>query len=244
MELFAEVVAPIQAPGCYAAASVFSHDSEVCRQCGVFDDCAGASLKTLEAIQSTVNVQDLLRRHAAARKGQGVMPGPALRAQAAAMQATSVAQAMAEQDDDEVVAAAPEKRTELPKTPVARTTKVEKVEMPVTHDDAEILALLPKKAAEHAARFIKAGLIDAMRKDLQAGVNTFAQSKPEFMRVVCDALISGGTTRSALKQRLMQELGWGDGSAGSHVSQAWPIMTRFQIAVENDGRLELSPARA
>lgn len=250
MELFAEVAAPIQAPGCYAAASVFSHDSQICRQCAVFDNCAGASFKTLQAIQTTVDVKDLLRRHEAARKQvKGLMPGPALRAQAAAIveqrqaQVSPIEQAMAAQEDDEVVAAAAEKRTGLPTAPVARTTKLEKVDMPLTGDDAAVLELLPKKAAEHAARFIKAGLIDAMRTDLLAGVNTFAQSKPEFMRIVCDALITGGTTRSGLKQRFVQELGWGDSAASSHASQAFPIMTRFQIAVENDGRLELTPAR-
>jgi hypothetical protein len=252
MEQSIQVAAPAMAPGCFAAASVFSHDSQVCRQCGVFDQCAGEAVRTLEAIQSTVNVRDLLARHEAARKKvRGPMPGPALLAQAQAMQAerqapavSDVARAMLEQEEDEVVAAVPVTQAELPKTPVARTTKVEKVEMPVTDDDAAILAALPKKAAEHAARFIKAGLIDAMRKDLSAGSNPFATAKPEFMRIVCDALISGGTTRSALKQRFIDELGWGDSAASSHVSQAFPLMTRFHIAVENDGRLELTPARA
>jgi hypothetical protein len=197
-------------------------------------------------------VRDLLARHEAARKKvRGPMPGPALRAQAAQIQAqqaapaaqvTTVQQAMLDQED-EVVAAVPAK-PELPKTPVARTTKVEKVEMPILADDEAVLATLPKKAAEHASRFIKSGLLERMRKDLLAGVNPFAQSKPEFMRIVCDALITGGTTRSALKQRFVQELGWGDSAASSHVSQVWPLFTKFNIAVEIDGCLSLSPARA
>jgi hypothetical protein len=236
MLLFENVTAPATAPACFAAASVFSHDSAVCRQCGAFEECAVASVKTLEAIQATINVSDLLRRHEVARKKmvlERTTPGQAL----------SVAAQMAAQEDDEVVAAQPANHAAMPAR-VERKTKVEAVTFSASADEATIIASLPKKSAEHATRFIKHGLIDAMRRDLPAGVNTFAQIKPEFMRVVCDALIAGGTTRSALKQRLMNALDWGDATASSHVSQIWPLIVRFHIAVENDGVLTLIPASA
>jgi hypothetical protein len=235
MQLFENVTAPATAPACFAAASVFSHDSGVCQQCGAFGDCASASVKTLEAIQATINVSDLLRRHEAARKKQ-VFQRPAVVAP------LSVAEQMAGQEDDEVVAAQPV-APELPAR-VERRTKVEAVSFGVSEDEATVIATLPKKSAEHAVRFIKNGLIDAMKRELPAGVNTFAQIKPEFMRVVCDALIAGGTTRSALKLRLMNTLDWGDTTASSHVSQIWPLFTRFDIAVEKDGVLTLTPASA
>lgn len=234
MLLFENVTAPATAPACFAAASAFSHDSEVCRQCGAFGDCATASVKTLEAIQATIDVSDLLRRHEVARKKRVVQrttPAPSL-----------VAAQMAAQEDDELVAAQPTS-PEMPAR-VERRTKVETVTFGVNDDEAALIATLPKKSAEHAARFIKHGLIDAMRRDLSAGVNPFATIKPEFMRVVCDALIAGGTTRSALKQRLVNALDWGDSTAASHVGMAWPILTRFNIAVENDGVLTLTPASA
>lgn len=238
MQLFENVTAPATAPACFAAASVFSHDSAVCQQCGAFGDCAGASVKTLEAIQATINVSDLLRRHEAARKKQVIQ-----RTTPAAQQTSlSVAEQMAAQEDDEVVAAQPA-APEMPAR-VERRTKVEVVTFGVNADEAAVIATLPKKSAEHAVRFIKHGLIDAMKRELPAGVNTFASLKPEFMRVVCDALISGGATRSALKLRLMNTLEWGDTTASSHVSQIWPLLTRFHIAVEKDGVLTLAPASA
>ncbi|MFT4064380.1 hypothetical protein [Paraburkholderia sp.] len=236
MQLFENVSAPATAPACFAAASVFSHDSEVCRQCGAFSECAPASVKTLEAIQSTINVSDLLRRHEVARKQASI-------ARTTPAKTLSVAAQMAAQEDDELVAARPATRPTIPAT-VERRTRVEKVEFAIGASDAEIIASLPKKAAEHAMRFIRHGLIDAMRRELPAGVNPFATRAPEFMRVVCDALMSGGTTRSALKLRLMNALEWGDTTASSHVSQIWPLLTRFQIAVENDGVLTLIPASA
>jgi hypothetical protein len=238
MQLFENVTAPAAAPACFAAASVFSHDSGVCQQCGAFGDCAGASVKTLEAIQATINVSDLLRRHEAARKKQVIQRTTP----AAQTTSPSVAEQMAAQEDDEVVAAQPA-RPVVP-AQVQRRTKVETVTFGVSEAEATLIATLPKKSAEHALRFIKHGLLDAMRKELPAGVNPFAQIKPEFMRVICDALIAGGTTRSALKQCLVNALDWGDSTAASHVGMAWPIFTRFEIAVENDGVLTLTPASA
>ncbi|WKZ86249.1 hypothetical protein N5B55_04685 [Ralstonia pickettii] len=237
MQLFADVTAPAGAPACFAAASVFSHDSIVCRACASFGECSSASVKTLEAIRQTINVEDLLRRHENARRR--LAKQPVAQAQEPKLEA---AQATPD-DEDEVVPAMQPAKPVLP-APVERKTKVEKVALEVTATDEEILRGLPVKAREHAERFCRAGLIDAMRKDLQAGRNTFAQSKPEFMRVVCDCLIAGGASRSALRAALMQRLSWSEGTASSHVSMAVPILLRFNIAVEKDGALTLIPASA
>lgn len=55
-------------PGCFSAASVFLHDSEVCRECMAFSPCADASFKVLEAIKGRVDVTELLKKHEAAHK--------------------------------------------------------------------------------------------------------------------------------------------------------------------------------
>ncbi|PLC44478.1 hypothetical protein C0Q88_07305 [Ralstonia pickettii] len=236
MQLFADVTAPAGAPACFAAASVFSHDSIVCQACASFGECSSASVKTLEAIRQTINVEDLLRRHENARRRLAKQPA-APQVQAAEPK-LEPAQAV-EAQDDEVVPARPAKPALPPQ--VERKTKVEKVALVVTATDEEILRQLPVKAREHAERFCRAGLIDAMRKDLQAGRNTFAQSKPEFMRVICDRLIAGGASKSDLRASLMQQLNWSEGTASSHVSMAVPILLRFNIATESAGNIVLVP---
>lgn len=234
MQLFADVTAPAGAPACFAAASVFSHDSDVCRACGTFDECSSASVKTLEAIRQVINVEDLLRRHENARRRlTKSTPAPVAQAVTPAIEPCQAAA------DQEVVPAQPAAATP-PK--VERKTAVEKVALVVSAADEAALAELPVKAREHAERFCRAGLIDAMRTDLQAGRNTFAQLKPEFMRVVCDCLIAGGASKRDIKASLMQQLGWSEGTASSHVSMAVPILLRFNIATESAGRIVLNPS--
>lgn len=52
--------------GCYGAASVFSFDSETCRDCEAFFDCALESRKTLAAIQGQIDVSKSIESHDAA----------------------------------------------------------------------------------------------------------------------------------------------------------------------------------
>ena len=210
------------APGCFAAASVFSHDSNICRMCMAFDACAVASLETLEAIQGIVNVKDLLKRHQSAKK----LANEAIKAA-----------------DEKREASMPPGNVEppLPKKPVERKTQVLQVKFEVSSDEEAIIALLPSKPRDIAIRMCKKGEIEALRNDIAEGRNTFAQSGPAFLRVAVALLLTGGFSKSGLRFALQTELKWSEGTAGSHVSIACALFAAFEIAQEIEGRLVLTP---
>lgn len=206
---------PDKAPACFAAASVFSHDSNVCRACQAFDACAQASLDTLEKIKGLVNVEDLLKRHAKARKAsiEAARPAPE------------------------------EKPQEKPPMAAERTTQVAKVSFDIDRDQNAALATITNaKGQEQFMRLCRAGLIETMRKDLAAGRNTFARSGPKHIKVCIDLLLHGGCTKGDFKGALMEREGWSEGTASSHVSMTWPGFVAFGLAQEIEGRLVLPPA--
>lgn len=206
------------APGCFAAASVFAHDSEVCRKCQVFDGCAAESLKTLEAIKSLVNVSDLLRRHDAAKRS-------------ARQHNTVVAEGSGEVPN----AASPISK------PVTRVTKVERVTYAVPVEHELILASLPVKPQDQARRMCAEGLIDKIKEGLLEGRNALSESKPRFLCLAVDRLLAGGFSKRDLRESFQNELGWGESTASSHVSITLPIFVGFGIAQEISGQFVVAP---
>ena len=215
---------PTNAPACFAAASIFSHDSEVCRGCCAFDACSVASLETLQAIRGIVNVSDLLKRHE--------------RAKNAARKAIKEADKKAE--------------TELPPgnsmPPVigsaARKTQVAQIKFDTSADDERIIATLPLKSQKIAVSLCKTGLLNRIKKGLQEGRNALAETGPGWLRVAIDRLIAGGFARAELREAMRVELDWEDSSAAPHVSMAVALFVAFGIAQDNEGRLVLIPATA
>ncbi len=217
-----------QAPGCFGAASVFSMDSKVCQACPAFNVCGDASIKTLEQIRDTVNVRDLLARHAAARlraqqgKPANVAPQPI------AVSPIPVAQ-----------------RAPIAK-PVERKTAVERVTFSISDDDQHVIAILGEqssKTKEQAIVLCKQNKINDCRSMLPKGVNPFAKSGPSYLRVACDMLISGPVTKASLRLRLVKELSWTDNTAGSHVAIACALLYAFQITIpDGEGAFILNPA--
>jgi len=202
---------PVGAPACFAAASVFAHDSDVCRECKSYDACAAACVQTLESIRNVINVEDLLRRHQAARK-----------------QAVKALQ----KADQEAAAAAPPgglPPPPLPVTPVQRKTKITKVEFELSPDQQDLIARLPIKPRELAVRLTKTGDLDKYRADLLAGVNTFDQSGPAFLRVATKLLLSGGFTKSTLREAYERDLEWTTGTAQSHVGIVCALLAAFKF---------------
>lgn len=209
-------------PGCFAAATVYALDSEVCQKCLSYQECGPKAMRTLDRIKGIVKVDDLIAKHRKAR---------------VASQAKIAARDKAEVD------AAPPGPLDVsaPKKPVARATPVEKVEFDVSEKHSRIIATLPVKAQSFALTLCKTGLIHRIRKDLGDGRNPLKASGPRWLSVVLDSLLSGGFTRSSLRQDLMDEMKWAEASAASHVSLGVKLVLGFEIAEEKEGRFSFSP---
>lgn len=209
-------------PGCFGAASVFSHDSEICQKCQAFSSCSEESVRTLEAIKGLVNVADLLKRHEAVR----------------AKKRRSVAAVSDTGDENHTNVAI--KPAPIHK-PVARTTPVEKVDFGVPVEHEAIIAKLSKKSGECATKLCRHGLIDRIKEDLQAGRNTLSAREPNFIRIAIDGLNAGGFDRRELKAMFIEGSSMGESAAASHVSIALPILFGFGFAQENNGRIVVAP---
>lgn len=214
--------APLNAPACFGAATVFSHDSDICRQCVAFNACADAAIDTLNAIRQIINIDDLLSRHNKAKK--------------------AAHQAIQRADQEREAAMPPGNITPpLSDKPVERRTPTVPVTIEVSSDNESILARLPVKPREIAIRLCKKGDLDQLRDDIAHGRNTFAQSGPGFLRVAIDMLLSGGFAKSELRKRLQEQLGWSEGTAMSHVGIACALLLAFKFAQESSGRFVLVP---
>lgn len=200
------------APGCFGAASVFAHDSEVCARCESFSDCSGAAMKTLESIKGIINVDDLMKRHAAAKRKAN--------------------ENLAKRDTEQDAAAPPGNiQAGVQTTPVERKTQVQKVEFELTEDEQAVVAKLPKKASSIAISLLKGGMLDQLREGLSKGENPFTSSQrwPAYLRTAAQALIEGGFTRADLKARFMAEFDWQDTTAGPHVSLVLALLMSFKV---------------
>lgn len=223
-----EVTQEQKAPGCYAAASVFGSDSAVCKACVAYEACGAASLETLKRIQNVINVEDLLKRHAAARQKNET--GATALARPVPLAVSHVPPAKAKPIDK----------------PVERKTSLEKVVFAISDDDQHVLAKLEKqkKARDQALILCKQGKIEECRVQLPRGINPFDKSGPAFLRVVCDMLINGGFTMTTLKERYVKEFEWTDGTASSHWTIAASLLLAFGITTGKDGGFVLNPKLA
>lgn len=216
-----------QAPGCFGAASVFSMDSQVCQACVAFKDCGDKAIETLEAIKSTINVADILTRHQAARQ------------KALANKPKPVAPQPIEQSP--IPIAQPKPITK----PVERKTAMQRVTFEISEADQAVIMRIGEKSVktkEQAVVLCKQNKINAMRWNLPKGLNPFSTSGPAFLRIACDMLINGGFTKASYKARLVADLSWTDGTAGSHVAIACALLFAFGIVVGKDDSFVLNPA--
>jgi hypothetical protein len=214
-----------QAPGCFGAASVYSSDSSVCQACVGYQACGAAALVTLEAIRATVDVRDLLKKHAAAR----AKANPAPAAPPAPVEKSPL----------------PVKQPCVIDKPIERKTPQEKVEFSLTADMTATIARIAaqnKKAAIQATRLCEQGHMRMLRAMLPRGGNPFVESGPAYLRVVCDALIGGGFTRAQLRVDMAEKLGWTEDTAASHISQAIAILGAFRIVGKDGDKIVLHPA--
>ncbi|MCL2874687.1 MAG: hypothetical protein FWF12_00030 [Betaproteobacteria bacterium] len=208
---------PINAPGCFAAASVFSRDSDVCNICCAMSECAQASLETLQAIRGIINVSDLLARHEQAKK---------------------IARKAMQERDAEAAAALPPGNIQPPlMRAVERQTKVAVMKIEASADDERIIATLPVKLQKIAITLCSKGVLQGMKKGLIEGRNVLAESKPSWLSVALTHLVAGGFARRELREAMNKALGWETSSSAPHVSMAIAIFTAFGLAKEVEGRI-------
>jgi hypothetical protein len=221
------VTRPTNAPACFAAASMFAHDSAVCKLCPAFDACSVASLETLQAIRHIINVEDLLKRHQKAR---------------------IVAQETIKKADNKIAAALPPGNIPQPAPvkPVERKTQVMNISFELSKDDADVIAKLSNgKTAAVALQMCRAGVIHDLRESLPKGDNPFLTKGSAYFRVTVDALLSGGFTRASLREKLAKELTIKNNTAGPLVAMICGLLKDFGFAQEIAGHFSINPkARA
>ena len=213
----------LKAPACFGSISCFSYDSEHCKHCPAYQACAVETQKTLESIKATINVDDLMRKH---KKAKEKMQG----------------KRDVERAKIETPASKPEPYGQ-PKLPdiVVRATKTEKVTFEITEQDNEIILKLPVKAQTFACTLIKSGMVNDVKQGLKDGRNAIDGKKPMWFSKSVGLLAQGGFTRAELREHLMSELSWGENSAGPHVSLAIAILTGFNLAKDDSGRIVALP---
>lgn len=224
-----------KAPGCFGAASVYGMDSVVCQGCVAFTSCGAAAIKKLESIRELVDVRDVLARHAAARvKAQNKAALEQMRLAPPAAPTPLVSSPI------------PVAQPKATVQPVERKTTSARVTFEISGDDQNVLALIGEKSVktrEQAIVLCKTNKVNDMRSMLPKGVNPFAESGPKFLSVACALLLNGGFTKATLKARLIADLEWTDGTAGSHVAIACALLYSFKIiTADTSGAFILNPA--
>lgn len=201
-----------RAPGCFGSPSVFSNDSKVCNTCDAFGSCRSASIETLQTIRQVINIEDLLALHSSTR--------------------VKVAKRIARP--------APPEKPAMSFKPVKRQTTVAKVHFEISDDLKSLIAVMQNKKAQAVSVLLcKTGKFSEIVDALKHGKNPL--TTPNYFRVACDMLISGGFTRESLKSQLMDELGWLEGSAAPHVSILVATLTGLKVAIEKSGHFSLNP---
>jgi hypothetical protein len=131
-----------------------------------------------------------------------------------------------------------------PIEPIQRKTRLETVTFEIDPDTKSAIALIGnKKASAQALLLCKSLTVDMAVKDLNAGVNPLPVT-PKWLHIMGNMLCPSPepVTKATIKAAFMQQLGWKDQTAASHVSIAIALITGLGIAVELDSRFVLSPS--
>ncbi len=94
---------------------------------------------------------------------------------------------------------------------------------------------LPKKAQQLVQTWSQRGI--DLRRAVQMRANPFELAPPKFMRIIMRELLAGGFTRQGVRRALIEELGWSDASAASHVSFGIAALNHVGVVKEEEGRL-------
>lgn len=107
----------------------------------------------------------------------------------------------------------------------------------LTEQEEAIAQSLPVKVAPQYRRIVAEGYLPLMKQGVANASNPFAVSGYKYLHVAFAALLDGGFTKKALRERYMQECGWSEGTAFSAVSMIWHLFPVCGIALEAAGVL-------
>ena len=85
-----------------------------------------------------------------------------------------------------------------------------------------------KKASELIAVLARKGI--DVPGEIRANRNPFSIRPPAYMRIAVDQLLAGGIERATLKSTFVEELGWTETSAASHVGIATGALLGLGVA--------------
>jgi hypothetical protein len=121
--------------------------------------------------------------------------------------------------------------------PLTRTTSGEKLNLALTVTDHDLLARMPAKVRVKVEQMMKRGQDLAGREALKRGENPFPFVGSQYQHVACEMLLAGGFTRSELRRRFMDRLGWTEGTAYPHVTTVVWMFLALGFAEEVRGKL-------
>lgn len=210
----------LQAPGCFGAASVYTIDSDVCKQCQAYAGCGEESLKVLSSIRERVSVEDLLKKHKA-------------------IKLRTVSQSVSAPVDSrpEALKAQPVVKN------VERKTTTIKVDFEISEGDMMMIGKLPAKAQPVAIRIIKSGAAEQIRAGLAVGKNACPEKMATFLKEAINLMIAeGGFTKRRLVEHFIERQVL---SPESQVSPAIAIIIGCQFGTINAaGQIVVNPKLA
>jgi hypothetical protein len=228
MQEHTDTPTPSMAPGCYASPSVFASDSDICRGCPVFNDCAQACVGTLEAMRDRINIDSLLARHREARRTT---------IEAAPQEEPTLPVAVKFMPSIKPSTEKVERKAPPPRRVVAEVT---------ADQQAIVDSISQSNAKKLALKWCKDGIVEKIKTDMSQGRNPFdAQDSLAYCAVACEALLAGTLTRRGLKELFMKRMGkttrWDERTAASHVGIVMPALVAFGIAVETPAGFVVNP---
>ncbi len=104
-------------------------------------------------------------------------------------------------------------------------------DMTLTDRQREILASLPVKIAPKVRVLMQKRVDQAAPVRLAQGLNPFTEADPRYLQIAGELLLERRSiSRSELRKRLIDQLGWTEGTAASHVSAVVAILPALGIA--------------
>lgn len=109
--------------------------------------------------------------------------------------------------------------------------------VPLSAEQESVLEGMAKQTASLVRQLFEKGWFDFARRELAAGRNP---GKKDWQKVLCEALLKGGTSRGDLVIAYQDKLGMTPGSAKVRASKAIAVFIAGKLLVERDGYLHLS----
>ena len=200
-------------PGCFGSPSVFSVDSNICRNCASGAACQPKAHETLERIKNSVDVRDLIARHEkikSAVQARNPRPHPGNPVTWRDLPAQNTKQ-------------------------VARSTERVKTEYEISPLEMALLEKCPDSVQKVAIDLLKKGYKTNFVAALKQHKNPFAGYSLNFIEIAGDLLLNGVFTRDDYMQRLQRITKAQEASCRSKVSIGVAVLKALMLIEPVDG---------